>query len=154
MDKRPDKRVIGWREWLSLPDLGIPGIRAKIDTGARSSALHTHDYEVFQRDGQEFVRFHLHPLPKRRRVELACEAPLLGYRNVKNSGGYSQNRPFIRTRACIGNFVWEIDLSLTNRENMKFRMLLGRAALAEHFMVESSASYRLGPSLLDAYKVK
>ena len=152
MNEPTDKSLIGWREWLALPDLAIPGIKAKIDTGARSSALHTHDYEVFQRDGRDYVRFHLHPLVKTWKIELNCEAPLLGYRNVKDSGGHSQSRPFIRTRARIGEFEWEIDLSLTNRENMKFRMLLGRAALAQNFAVDPSSSYLLGKSLRQAYK--
>lgn len=148
---KSEKHLIGWREWLALPDLGIPGVKAKIDTGARSSALHTHDYEVFQKDGGEFVRFHLHPLVKNDNVELTCEAPLLGYRKVKDSGGHSQTRPFIRTRALVGNIAWDIDISLTNRENMKFRMLLGRAALAKLFAVDPSSGYLLGKSLRKAY---
>ena len=152
MNSSTDKSLIGWREWLALPDLGIPGIKAKIDTGARSSALHTHDYEVFQRDGSDFVRFHLHPLVKMQKIELNCEAPLLGYRYVKDSGGHSQSRPFIQTRARIGEFEWEIVLSLTNRESMKFRMLLGREALAQNFNIDPSSSYLLGKSLRQAYK--
>lgn len=152
MNNSTDKSLIGWREWLALPDLEIPGIKAKIDTGARSSALHTHDYEVFQREGRDYVRFHLHPLVKTDAIELSCEAPLLGYRNVKDSGGHSQKRPFIRTRARIGDFKWDIDLSLTNRESMKFRMLLGRAALAQNFLVDSSSSYLLGKNLRQAYR--
>jgi hypothetical protein len=152
MNNSTDKPLIGWREWLSLPELGIPGIKAKIDTGARSSALHTHDYEVFQRDDKDYVRFHLHPLVKKSAIELSCEAPLLGYRNVKDSGGHSQKRPFIRTRARVGEIEWEIDLSLTNRENMKFRMLLGRAALAQNFAVDPSSSYLVGKSLRRSYE--
>lgn len=120
-------------------------IKAKVDTGARSSALHTHDYEVFQRDGADHVRFHLHPLRTSDSPELECVAPVSDYREVKDSGGHPERRPFIRTRAKIGDIEWDIDLSLTNREGMKFRMLLGRAALAENFIVHPSQSYLLGP---------
>ena len=106
--KAPRKSIIGWREWLALPEIGVPGIKAKIDTGARTSALHTHDYEVFERDGSEFVRFHLHPLKQTDRVELTCEAPVLNYREVKDSGGHAEQRPFIRTLARLGKVEWEI----------------------------------------------
>lgn len=143
--------IIGWREWLSLPDLGIPGIKAKIDTGARSSALHTHDYTVFTENGVEMVRFHLHPLTATDRVELECVAPVSDFREVKDSGGHPEQRVFIRPRIELGGVSWEIDLSLTNRESMKFRMLLGRSALANRFVVHPSKSYLLGPRLNHVY---
>ena len=132
--------MIGWREWLALPSLGIPGVKVKVDTGARSSALHTHDYEVFLKDGMDYVRFHMHPLTKRSDVKLACEAPLLSYRKVKDSGGHQECRPCIRTRVRLGATEWDIDITLTNREEMKFRMLLGRSALAGRFTVDSASS--------------
>ena len=143
--------VIGWREWLALPELEVPGIKAKVDTGARTSSLHTHDYEVFARDGRDIVRFHLHPLRKNDKVLLTCEAPVLNFREVKDSGGHTEQRPFIRTLVRICTFEWQVDLSLTNREGMKFRMLLGREALAGKFTVDSSASYLLGKSLRRKY---
>ena len=146
--------IVGWREWLSLPELRIPGIKAKVDTGARSSALHTHDFELFERDGGEWVSFHLHPLPRTNRVLLSCEAPVLGFREVKDSGGHLENRPFIHTKARIGAHEWEIDISLTNREGMKFRMLLGREALAGGFLVNPSTSYLIGKSLYHEYRSK
>ncbi len=139
------KPVIGWREWLSRPHLGVPGIKAKIDTGARSSALHMHDYEVFQRNGDDWVLFHLAPLPHRPSVMCACETPVSDYRQVKDSGGHPERRPFIWTVARAGSFEWEIDLSLTNREGMKFRMLLGRTAIAPQFTVDPAAQYLIGP---------
>ncbi|MEZ5300156.1 MAG: RimK/LysX family protein [Verrucomicrobiales bacterium] len=145
------KFVIGWREWLALPDLGILGIKAKVDTGARTSALHTHDYRVFQREGEDWVRFHLHPLRRRQKLELECEARVIDYREVKDSGGHIERRPFIRARATIGGFSWEIDLSLTNREGMKFRMLLGRVAVAGLFIVDPACSYLMGKSLAGQY---
>ena len=137
------KLVVGWREWLSLPALGVPAIKAKIDTGARSSALHTHDYELFERDGRQMVRFHLHPLRRSDR-EYSCEAEVADLREVRDSGGHSEQRPFIATTARLGTFEWTIHLSLTNRESMKFRMLLGRQALAGCFVVDPVRSYLLG----------
>lgn len=147
----PQLRTIGWREWLALPDLAIPGIKAKIDTGARSSSLHTHDYEVVNRNGVEVVRFQLHPLRSTSDVLLTCEAPVADYREVKDSGGHGERRPFIRTLVRIGAVEWMVDLSLTNREGMKFRMLLGREALADRFMVNPGSSYLIGKSLVGEY---
>ena len=135
--------VIGWREWLSLPDLGIPAIKAKIDTGARTSALHTHDYDIFQRDGEDWVTFHLHPL-KRSSTEYTCTTKVVDYRTVSDSGGHTERRPFIHTTARIGPHAWDVTLSLTNRESMLFRMLLGRTALESQFLVDVSTSYLVG----------
>ncbi|MFT5190039.1 MAG: hypothetical protein ACI9DF_002808 [Verrucomicrobiales bacterium] len=147
-----DLPVIGWREWLRFPGLGIPGIKAKIDTGARSSALHTHACEVFVRNGKDWARFQLHPLRQRGDLELTCEAPIVGYRNVKNSGGHQEKRPFIVATAAMGAVKWDIELSLTNRESMKFRMLLGRAAIAGRFSVDPQRSYLLSKRLSSLYK--
>ncbi len=145
------KFIVGWREWLALPDLKIPGIKAKVDTGARTSALHTHDYEVFDKDGDKWVRFHLHPLKRRTSLELSCEAPVVDYRQVKDSGGHTEKRPIICTTAKIASFEWQIEVSLTNRESMKFRMLLGRTALSGLFVVDPQSSYIMGKSLRKAY---
>jgi len=146
--------TIGWREWLSLPGIGVPGIKAKIDTGARTSCLHTHDYEVIERPEGSVVRFHLHPLTRNDKIELTCEAPLIDYKHVKDSGGHQENRPFIKTLAKIGNIEWELELSLSNREGMKFRMLLGRQALAERFIVNPAASYLVGKNLKQEYGIR
>jgi hypothetical protein len=136
--------VIGWREWLSLPELGVQAIKAKVDTGARTSALHTHDYTIFEKEGGDWVRFHLSPLREEPTVQVTGEAPVADYREVKDSGGHPERRPFIRTRARLGTFEWVIDLSLTNRESMKFRMLMGRVAIAPNFMVDPASSYLIG----------
>tara|TARA_R110002096_G_scaffold54517_18_gene140662 strand:- start:21819 stop:22292 length:474 start_codon:yes stop_codon:yes gene_type:complete len=145
--------VIGWREWLALPALGIPGIKAKIDTGARSSALHTNSFEVEDRDGAQWVKFQMHPLTRTNEVEMTCEAPILEFRDVKDSGGHVEHRPFIRTRARLGTYEWDVDMSLTNREGMKFRMLLGREAVASDFLIDPSASYIIGQSLAHQYGI-
>lgn len=152
--KAPDsaKYVIGWREWLSLPELGIPAIKAKVDTGARTSSLHTHDYEFFESGGVEMVRFHLHPIRRNDAVSLECQAKILGRREVKDSGGHPEIRPFISATVRIGAFEWPVELSLTNRESMKFRMLLGRQALAGLFLVDSIGSYLMGGNLSRAYR--
>lgn len=144
--------VIGWREWVSFPDLAIPGVKAKVDTGARSSALHTHDYEIYETPGGEKrVRFHLHPLRNRDDVEVECDAPVTAVREVKDSGGHVELRPFLITTARLGSIEWPIELSLTNRESMRFRMLLGRTALRGRFVVDSGRSTLLGKSRAGRY---
>lgn len=151
VDSAPERIVIGWREWVALPGLGVGGVLAKIDTGARSSSLHTHDYEIITREGSEIVRFHLHPLPDREDLLLTCEAPLESHREVKDSGGHIEIRPFIRARVCIGAIEWDIDLNLSNREGMKYRMLLGREALGG-FLVDPKRAAVIGSNLRHIYE--
>lgn len=143
--------MIGWREWLALPELQIPAIKVKVDTGARTSALHTHEYHMIQRDGREFVQFQLHPLRPSTEVLLTCEAEVIDYREVRDSGGHKERRPFIRTLAKIDRYCWPIEMSLTNREGMNFRMLLGRTAVSGQFLVDASASYLLGTDISEIY---
>lgn len=134
--------LVGWREWLSLPDLGVEAIKAKVDTGARSSALHTHEYEVYESpEGISRVRFLLHPLRGRDGVEVQGDAAVVDFAEVKDSGGHRERRPFIRTIVRLGEIGWPVDLNLTNRESMKFRMLLGRTAIRGRFLVDSACSY-------------
>ncbi|NNE90047.1 MAG: ATP-dependent zinc protease [Verrucomicrobiales bacterium] len=145
-------QTIGWREWVSIPDLGIAGIKAKIDTGARSSCLHTHDFEVYENEaGEERVRFHLHPLVRTNSIEVSCDWPVNNIREVKDSGGHVELRPFILVAVQLGENEWDVELSLSNREGMKFRMLLGRTALKERFIVDPTKSYRLSTSLAHKY---
>ncbi|MDG1364460.1 MAG: RimK/LysX family protein [Akkermansiaceae bacterium] len=141
--------TIGWREWVSFPQLGIPAIKTKVDTGARTSCLHTSQFEIVQKDGIDWVNFIIHPLTSEDTPEIHCSAPVLDYREVSDSGGHRQNRPFIRAKMQIGQHLHEVDLSLTNREGMKFRMLLGRTALSGAFLVDVSQNYLIGtkPSL-------
>jgi len=138
--------VIGWREWFSIPALGIPHIKAKIDTGARTSALHTFELNVYQGDsGKERAKFRVHPLQKNLDYVVECDCELLDKRSVKDSGGHEEIRPFVRLPVTLGEHTWEINVSLTNRDNMKFRMLLGRTAMAKRFLVNPALSYQLGP---------
>jgi hypothetical protein len=141
-------RVLGWREWVALPDLGINAIKAKIDTGARSSALHAFEVETFSQAGQEKIRFKVHPRQRDTTRTVIAEADLLGQREVRNSGGHVELRYAIQTSVEIGGMCWLIDLTLTNRDTMGFRMLLGRQAIRGHFLVNPGRSFLLdSPSL-------
>jgi hypothetical protein len=135
--------TLGWREWLELPELGITAVRAKVDTGARSSSLHVESQQTFERDGAEWVRFELDT--GRYRAPLAfAEAPVLERRKVTDSGGHSTERIFIRTRMRLAGRDWPAEVNLAPRRNMLFPMLLGRTALAGRFVVDPSASFLLG----------
>lgn len=146
--KKRDRRVpaaaplatIGWREWAGLPALGVPRIKLKIDSGARSSAIHAF---AIERPAAGRVRFGLHPL-QRSDEELWCEAELLEERWVMDSGGHRELRPFIRTPLELGGARWDIEVSLTTRETLRFRMLLGRTALRDRYLVDTGASYLMG----------
>lgn len=138
-----DQTIIGWREWLALPELQVPAIKAKIDTGARTSALHAFFVEPFTREGRQMVRFGVHPLQKRLDVEIFCEAPVKDFREVSDSGGHREMRYVIETTILIGDLPRQIEMTLTNRDNMKFRMLLGRTAM-EGLQVIPDQSYITG----------
>lgn len=147
--KRPRKKrkikrplaVIGWREWVGLPELGIERIKVKADTGARSSALHAFDIERFDRAGQPWVRFKVHPEQRSSRAEVAAEAPLHDQRWVRSSSGRATFRPVIRTRIGLAGVVWPIEITLVRRDMMGFRMLLGRQALRRRFLVDAGRSF-------------
>ena len=142
--------TIGWREWLALPELGITTIKAKVDTGARSSALHAFDLERFERAGITLIRFKVHPRQRDTHIAIAAEAPLVEDRWVRNSGGHAQQRPVIRTLVLWGGPQWPIELTLTNRDVMGFRMLLGREAIRQRFLVDPGRSYLQGMVLADS----
>ncbi len=146
-----EKMIIGWREWLALPDLGIQAVKAKVDTGARTSALHTFGLEPFEQGGILKVRFGIHPLQRRKDIEVNCVADVVDRRRVTSSGGQSEKRYVIRTSVALGAFRWPIELSLTNRKSMRFRMLLGRAAINGLLLVDPAKSYLTGRRLSRLY---
>lgn len=133
--------IVGWREIIALPELGIDRIKAKIDTGARSSALHAFHIREFRRNGKEMVVFQVHPYQRNSKTTIQAEAELLEYREVRNSGGIGQHRPVILTTVELGGQHWEIELTLTNRDVMGFRMLLGRQAIRHKFLVNPGKSF-------------
>ena len=135
---------IGWREWVVLPDLDVRAIKAKIDTGARTSALHAYRIEPFRRAGALWLRFELHPLQRSQAMKVMCEARAVDQRTVRNTGGGVERRYIIKTSLRLGEEVWPIELALTNRDHMGFRMLLGRTALQGRALIEPGRSYLLG----------
>lgn len=142
--------LLGWREWVALPALGLHALRAKVDSGARTSALHVHDEECFERDGVEWVRFRVDD-GDRGTTPLRGEAPVADRRVVTDSGGHRRLRVFIRTQLQLPDGRgWPIELNLAERRNMSFPMLLGRSALPRGTMVAPRRSFLLGRVLAPA----
>lgn len=139
------KVVIGWREWMVLPDLGIPAIKVKVDTGARTSALHSDNIEFFENNSEPWVRFRVYPLRNRPKLTVTCTAPLLGQRMVRDSGGHPELRYVIVTKLSLHGLEWESEITLTSRKTMLFRMLLGRTAINRGFLLDPNISFTAGP---------
>jgi hypothetical protein len=133
--------LVGWREWVVLPSLGVRAVKAKIDTGACSSALHAFDICEYVDRGQPRVRFSVHPYQRKTAPTIIVESDLVEYRNVRSSGGHVTRRPVIVATIRLVGQEWPIELTLVSRDAMGFRMLLGRQAIAERFAVDPSRSY-------------
>lgn len=138
------KMDIGWREWVGLPDLGVPAVKAKIDTGARTSAVHAFGIQAFQSDGVDWVRFQIHPRQRSRQPTVTCEAPVHDYRSIRSSNGQRQERYVIETHLELGGSAWVIELSLANRDELGFRMLIGRQGLRRKVRIDPARSYVTG----------
>jgi len=147
-----EKMLVGWREWVCLPELGIEAIKAKIDTGARTSALHAFRLRSFEEDGRQMVAFSLHPLQKRDLPEVDCIAEIIDRRRVRDSGGHAEWRYIIRSKVSLAGQIWAVEFSLTNRENMGFRMLLGREAMRGRLQVDPGRSFMTGKALSKIYR--
>ena len=153
----PDKTLtLGWREWVGLPKLGLPAIKAKVDTGARTSTLHAFELRPFSRDGKNFVEFKIHPLQKDADTVITSTAEVIDERYVTDSGGHREKRLIIVTPVTIGAYSWPIEMTLTARDNMMFRMLLGRTAIKGIANVDPSRSYLVGkkPRALSSRRMK
>ncbi|MGL4381707.1 MAG: ATP-dependent zinc protease family protein [Vibrio sp.] len=135
------KMLVGWREELTLPGLGIARIKAKIDTGARTSCLHAFKVEHFTKGSVPWVRFWIHPIQNNVELINVCEAEVIDQRSVRDSGGHQEQRYVIRTDVSLGDQTWPIEITLTNRENMAFRMLLGRTAMRHRIIVDPTQSF-------------
>lgn len=136
-----DSLVVGWREWVSLPDLGISMIKAKVDTGARTSAIHAYDIESHRLRGRDVLTFKVHPLQRNQKKVVVCTAAVVDERMIRSSSGHTSLRPVIETTIEIGPLSWQIELTLTNRDEMGFRMLLGRQAVRDHLLVHAGKSF-------------
>ncbi|MDH3609847.1 MAG: ATP-dependent zinc protease [Gammaproteobacteria bacterium] len=144
MSKKIDLSVIGWREWVALPDLKIDQIKCKVDTGAKTSALHAYFIEPLKKSGCEYVRFGMHPVQKNSDTEVICTSKVHDQREITDSGGHREKRYVILTTIKLGQHNWQAEVTLTDRETMLFRMLLGRDAIKNQFIVNPTRSYLIG----------
>lgn len=146
VDFKNNRRFIGFREWISLPGLRLPAIKGKVDTGAKTSSLHAFDISLEKEGRKTYVNFKVHPIQGNEEVVVSCRSPLFEKRVVTDSGGHKELRYVIRTTLAIGDVKKKIDLTLTDRSSMKYRMLIGRSALGE-FYIDPSQSFLVGKSL-------
>ena len=147
-----NKVILGSEEWFSFPDLGIPTIKARVDSGAKTSALHAINIAPFVKDGVNWVKFDINPIQNDLKTVIHCEAPLVDKRIVKSSSGYREQRYVIQSTLDIGVSSWPIEMTLTNRDSMGFRMLLGREAMSGRVLVDPSQTYLLGQATSDNLK--
>ena len=146
--------TFGWREWVSLPDIGIKQIKAKGDTGARTSALHAFELRPYSENGRDRVEFSIHPLQKDVDTVVTCNADVLDTRIVTDSGGHKEERFVIETTLSIGNMAWPIEVTLTSRDDMLFRMLLGRTAIKNRALVNAARSFLVGKKKITKKRAK
>ena len=144
MKNLPNKFVAGSQEWCALPQLDVAAVKARVDSGAKTSAIHAFNIEPFTRNSDQWVRFDIHPLQKSRRATIRCEAPIVGRRVIRSSNGATEKRFVIRTPMTLNGHTWDIELTLANRDAMGFRMLLGREAMSGRILVDTEEQFLLG----------
>lgn len=140
-EARKNKDILGWREWVSLPELGVDLIKVKVDTGAKNSALHAYNSSLIKKNGENWIHFEVHPEQSNNDTVKSCAVRLIDQRWVTNSGGTSEKRFVIETPIRIGCREWPIIITLTNRDEMGFRMLVGRSAIKGKYMVDPARSF-------------
>lgn len=138
------KAIIGSEEWCTFPELGLPAIKARIDSGAKTSSIHAFNIQTFRRNGEPWVSFEVHPLQNNRRTAIRCERPIVDKRSVKSSSGIAETRYVISVPVELGDERWDIELTLANRDSMGYRMLLGREAMSGRFLIDPSSSFYMG----------
>jgi ribosomal protein S6--L-glutamate ligase len=150
------KIIIGSDEWCAFPTLNIPAIKARVDSGAKTSSMHAINIQRFMKNEEQWVQFDVHPLKSNRKTTVHCEAPLIDQRVIKSSSGDKEKRPVISTSLSLGGKTWEIEVTLTNRDSMGYRMLLGREAMNGHILIDPQGECLLGDQqpnqLVDLYK--
>ena len=139
-----NRMIVGSEEWCSFDELGVPAIKARVDSGARTSSIHAFNIQSLKKDGMPWVSFEVHPLQQNRSTIIRCESEVIDRRIVKSSSGESEKRYVIKTEVCLGDRTWPIEVTLTNRDSMGFRMLLGREAMENRILVDPAASFLHG----------
>jgi hypothetical protein len=139
--KKIDKKIIGWREWIQFPDFKNAKVKAKVDSGARTSSLHAYNVKVITEKGVKKVHFELFPNQDNKEGKVIVKAPLVDYRNIKSSNGHQEKRPVIITPIKMFDEIWTVEITLTNRDIMGFRMLLGRQAIRNRFVIDVGRSF-------------
>jgi ribosomal protein S6--L-glutamate ligase len=147
-----NKLILGSEEWCSFPELGIPTIKARVDSGAKTSALHAINISPFIKEGEHWVKFDINPIQNNVKTIIHCQAPLIDKRVVKSSSGFREQRFVIQTQLQLGESSWIIEMTLTNRDSMGFRMLLGREAMSGRALVDPERKYLLGDKSTDKLK--
>ncbi len=138
------KIIIGKEEWCGLPELGLPAIKARVDSGAKTSSLHAFNIHQFEENGKRYVHFDIHPIQNDRKTIQSCRGMVVDKREVKSSTGDKERRPVIKTPITLGDETWEIEVTLTNRDSMGYRMLIGREAMTNRVLIDPDSSFCLG----------